>query len=95
MDVPSGMDGNAALNSEVCVCADRTITFECLKKGMLSFEQRKKCGKIDVVSIGILPQYRQCSDPTLVLTKDHAVSYTHLESDRRAACIAASSAHLS
>ena len=71
VDIPSGMDGNAALNSEVCVCADRTITFECLKKGMLSFEQRKKCGKIDVVSIGILPQYRQCSDPTLVLTKDH------------------------
>ena len=52
-DIPSGIDSESGIISEVCVKADMTITFLAPKVGMAFSPAREMCGEIHTVSIGI------------------------------------------
>lgn len=66
VDVPSGL-GEQSFSYEHTVHANQTITFECIKKGMLPYSRRLCCGEILLVSIGIPSKARQCRDRSIVL----------------------------
>ncbi len=56
IDVPSGMDSDTGKIGNVCVKADKTVTFAAYKTGMFMFPAADYCGKITVKGISI-PQY--------------------------------------
>lgn len=53
VDIPSGLDGTDGRIYGVCVKADVTVTFTCLKKGFFKGHGPKQVGKMVVVDIGI------------------------------------------
>jgi len=53
VDIPSGLDGTTGKVYGICTQANRTVTFSCLKKGMLKGAGSKYAGKISVADIGI------------------------------------------
>lgn len=66
-DIPSGMDADGSWFDETIIQADRTVSFACIKKGMLCMPQRGYCGKIVVRNIALPPAVVRCTDDTLVL----------------------------
>lgn len=74
MDVPSGGDcstGEAAENTLKC---DYTITFGCLKTGMLSEPLRSLCGEITVADIGFTEACFRSADVAEDLEDDYVYS---------------------
>lgn len=67
VDIPSGLDGDGVLRGDTVVHAAHTVTFECVKKGMLPYTARTCCGRIECVSIGMPKEVKACADPTDVL----------------------------
>lgn len=67
VDIPSGLDGDGTLRSDTVVRASHTVTFECVKKGMLPYSSRIFCGRIECVPIGMPNEVKECADPTIVL----------------------------
>ena len=53
VDVPSGIDADAGGSAGVHVRADRTVTFACLKPGLLLEPGRSASGVVQVADIGI------------------------------------------
>lgn len=53
LDIPGGLDADTGEASEYAVQADITLSFDALKKGMLSVNGAKLCGKIIILPIGI------------------------------------------
>ncbi|MBQ8826400.1 MAG: NAD(P)H-hydrate dehydratase [Oscillospiraceae bacterium] len=75
MDVPSGGDcttGEAAENTLQC---DYTVTFGCLKIGMLSEPLKSLCGKITIADIGFTEDcFRHADNMAEDLTEDYVCS---------------------
>ena len=69
-DVPSGVDPNtgAVADAERVVTADVTVTFGCLKSGLLLDPGRWRVGTVEVVDIGLEPALAQ--QPTDVAVLD-------------------------
>ncbi len=53
VDIPSGCNSDMGAVSEICFCADETLTMEYVKFGMLMYPAREYCGKISVCDIGV------------------------------------------
>lgn len=53
VDIPSGLDATTGKVLGCCVKADKTITFIEKKRGMVSGEGQKYCGRIVVKDLGI------------------------------------------
>ncbi len=53
IDIPSGIDANTGKILGVCVNADVTLTFSCLKLGMLMAPGNKYTGRVIICDIGI------------------------------------------
>ncbi|MFN4895810.1 MAG: NAD(P)H-hydrate dehydratase [Pseudomonadota bacterium] len=53
VDMPTGINGDTGLVHTPCVRADRTITVQCIKRGVLQFPARDVCGVIETVDAGI------------------------------------------
>ncbi len=53
VDIPSGLDGTDGFIYGTCVKAYKTITFSCLKKGLVKKDGPKYAGWIEVADIGI------------------------------------------
>ncbi|MCH5163058.1 MAG: NAD(P)H-hydrate dehydratase [Clostridiales bacterium] len=53
IDIPSGIDPDSGEVRGIAFKADATITFSCIKRGMLFGEGREYCGKIAVEDIGV------------------------------------------
>lgn len=53
IDVPSGLNSDTGEIFNSCVIANRTITFQCMKRGFLNYRAFKYIGEVDVVDIGI------------------------------------------
>jgi len=53
VDIPTGIHADTGVLYEPHIEADRTLSVEYIKRGMLQFPGRTACGSIDVVSIGI------------------------------------------
>lgn len=53
IDVPSGMNGKTGKVMGNCVRANKTITFEVLKEGLINYDTDKYCGNIIIEKIGI------------------------------------------
>ena len=53
VDVPSGLDGDSGAAEADTVRADMTVTFACLKPGLVKPEARPYVGRTEVVDIGI------------------------------------------
>lgn len=56
IDLPSGLDGNTGKVLGNCIKADKTVSFQALKKGFLKYDSRKFTGYISIEDIGI-PEY--------------------------------------
>ncbi len=52
VDIPSGCNSDMGAVSDICFCADRTLTMEYVKCGMLLYPAREYCGEITVCDIG-------------------------------------------
>jgi len=53
VDVPSGLSANTGRALGACVTADRTVTFACLKRGLVLHPGPAHAGAVEVVDIGI------------------------------------------
>lgn len=53
VDIPSGMNGDTGEILGNCFDADVTVTFECIKQGILLTKEREKVGRLVVAKIGI------------------------------------------
>ena len=53
VDIPSGVDGLTGEASPSAVWADATVTFAALKPGLLLADGPERCGRVDVVGIGL------------------------------------------
>ena len=53
VDIPSGLDATTGNVAGGVLVADRTVTFACVKTGMLFGDGPSVCGEIDVVDVGI------------------------------------------
>lgn len=67
VDIPSGLDGDGALAMGKVVRASHTVSFACVKWGMLAYARRCCCGRIECVDIGIPKALIQGRDQTLLL----------------------------
>lgn len=56
VDIPSGMGSDQYINGP-CVKAKHTISFESLKPAFLLAQNKPFLGKLDIVSIGLSPEY--------------------------------------
>lgn len=52
-DIPSGADSSSGYISEHTLCADITVTFGAMKRGMLAEPAKSRCGKVITADIGI------------------------------------------
>ena len=52
-DIPSGLDADTGEITGACVVADDTVTFTCLKPGMLIGEGKRVCGSVTVHDVGV------------------------------------------
>lgn len=55
VDVPSGLDADTGAVSGPCVRATQTVTFACLKKGLVQYPGAGHAGRILVADIGFPP----------------------------------------
>ncbi|MDP8253862.1 MAG: NAD(P)H-hydrate epimerase [Candidatus Kaelpia aquatica] len=53
VDIPSGLDSDSGIVGTAAIKADWTVTFKDIKRGMVSGEGRRHCGKVYVRGIGI------------------------------------------
>lgn len=53
IDVPSGLNSDTGEIFNKSVIADKTITFQCMKRGFLNYRAFKYIGEVEVVDIGI------------------------------------------
>ena len=53
VDIPSGLDGSTGDTPGAVLAADRTVTFQALKPGLLFGDGPSLAGEIDVVDIGL------------------------------------------
>ncbi len=53
VDIPSGLDGSTGEHAGAVLAADRTVTFQALKPGLLFGDGPSLAGEIDVVDIGL------------------------------------------
>ncbi|MGI8686445.1 MAG: NAD(P)H-hydrate dehydratase [Acidimicrobiales bacterium] len=53
VDIPSGVDGLTGEADDGAVRADVTVTFAALKPGLLLGDGPERCGRVDVVDIGL------------------------------------------
>lgn len=51
-DIPSGLNGATGQAYEPCICADRTVTFQYLKSGLVLADGLDCCGSITVADVG-------------------------------------------
>ncbi len=72
-DVPSGMNADTGSKTEVCVKADKTVTFTAPKEGMLSNESVDVCGEIVIAEVGIPVDYNSITQSTCVPLTDKLV----------------------
>lgn len=64
VDVPTGLDPGSGLVEEVAFTASVTVTFHALKTGHLLGEGPDRCGRIEVVDIGL-----EGGDPSLMVVE--------------------------
>jgi len=57
IDLPSGLFAEDHLYNDTIVNANFTLTFQCFKQSFLFPETGKYCGKIEVLDIGLHPNY--------------------------------------
>lgn len=53
VDIPSGLNADTGEVMGACIRADVTVSFSCVKKGMLSASGRDNCGRIVVRDVGV------------------------------------------
>lgn len=53
VDIPSGVDADSGLVADTCIEADVTVTFGCLKPGLLLAPGREASGAVVLVDIGL------------------------------------------
>jgi NAD(P)H-hydrate epimerase len=53
VDIPSGLHCNTGEPLNICIKADKTVTFQLNKKGFLNPKSKEYTGKVEVESIGI------------------------------------------
>lgn len=53
VDIPSGMNGDTGEIMGIAFNADETVTFQCIKRGLLLTKEREKAGKITVAPIAV------------------------------------------
>lgn len=53
LDLPTGLDGDTGAVADPHVQADRTVTVQLVKRGMMQFPGRAACGAIVAIDIGI------------------------------------------
>ncbi len=53
VDVPSGLNADTGLPLGKSICADKTITFQLMKRGFLTYDSEKYTGEVVVKNIGI------------------------------------------
>ena len=58
-DIPSGLCADCGIALGACVRADETVTFSCLKPGLMLNEAKDYCGEITVADIGV-PHESDC-----------------------------------
>lgn len=63
VDVPSGVDADTGAVAGDAVCADVTVTFGCLKPGLLVGAGARHAGLVELVDIGLGPEL---PDPALL-----------------------------
>ena len=74
VDLPSGVQPDTGEVPGPAVCADVTVTFGCLKPGLVVAAGRRCSGAISVVDIGLLPDLRAAAEPALVRYSDADVA---------------------
>ncbi len=65
VDLPSGLNGADGTVTGPAFCARRTVTFHALKVGHLLGEGPERCGRVEVVDIGLVggePELRLCEE---------------------------------
>ncbi len=67
VDIPSGLNGDTGIVSEMAVKADLTITMAQPKKGLIVKHGVEYCGRIEVVDIGIPEEYVDSIENTIDL----------------------------
>jgi NAD(P)H-hydrate epimerase len=73
IDIPSGLLAEDSMQSGTVVNADFTLTFQCFKQSFLFPETGKYCGKIEVLDIGLHPNYTNELKPKARLIDQHIV----------------------
>lgn len=71
IDIPSGLFAEDSMQSNTVVNADFTLTFQCFKQSFLFPETGKYCGKIEVLDIGLHPNYINELKPKASLIDQH------------------------
>jgi len=64
VDIPSGLNGDTGPTGAETVMADITVTFACLKRGLVHDGSRPFTGKMEVVDIGIPQKLTKSYNPT-------------------------------
>jgi len=73
IDIPSGLDSNTGATLGVAVHADLTVTFGCPKLGLFLDSAIDKVGNIEVVDIGIPPEFVTDLNPHIHLLSHEMV----------------------
>ena len=69
-DIPTGLHSDTGEIMGACVNADRTVTFEWMKRGHLLGEGKDVCGEIVVESIGVKEEYLSSSCAKMIEKAD-------------------------
>lgn len=72
IDIPSGIDGLTGKPAKLSVNADSTITFACIKTGMLWPEAMQRCGDLYTADISIPQDLVHDHNPKAVIDRDTA-----------------------
>ncbi len=57
IDIPTGVDANSGRVDAAAIQADRTVSFEYPKTGMISYPGRGQCGEIVLEGLGLSPDF--------------------------------------
>ena len=69
VDVPSGLDADTGLPMPVAIHADKTVAFQCMKRGFLGYEAMEYLGELIVEDIGIPEAVMEIIDQGEYLTE--------------------------
>jgi NAD(P)H-hydrate epimerase len=73
IDIPSGLFTDHSAKGMVTIRADHTLSFQCYKPAFLFAENEESIGDLEILDIGLLPEYLDTIHPTFEFITLHSL----------------------